>query len=42
MVYRLIAVLLLMIGTLAACTPDETEAPPVFTGPALVMFYTDN
>lgn len=42
MIYRLIAALLLLTGTLVACTTAQEEAPRSIEGPALVMFYTDN
>lgn len=42
MIQRLIAALLLLAGTLIACTTQQEEAPRTIEGPALVMFYTDN
>lgn len=42
MIYRLIATLLLLTGTLLSCTTAQEEAPQSIEGPALVMFYTDS
>lgn len=34
--------LLLPLSLLAACAGDQDTAVPVVSGPALLMFYTDN
>lgn len=42
---RLFALVLLLLAAVVACTSGNADEPsnlPEVTGPALVMFYTDN